>query len=202
MQCDSSNLRYLEPWIDFQISSSILRIWSCDSGNEYATRSGRWSLSKRRKGKKFLVLPYARHGLVSAYHAARLPPRIDSSPPLSEKKRTVSRGHRRERRTWRKNPPDVTLARHPVFQSGIDKKSLPESQRGNNYARNIMARSREPRAARIASAPRFPARVRVTRKFFPRMIYRDEGGSRVFHFPSSVPLFSRPHSLALWIPWS
>lgn len=93
----------------------------------------------------------------------------------------------RERRTWRKNPPDVTLARHPVFQSGIDKKSLPESQRGNNYARNIMARSREPRAARIASGPRFPARVRVTRKFFPRMIYRDEGGPHVFHFPSSVP---------------
>lgn len=48
----------------------------------------------------------------------------------------------REAGTWRKNPPNVTPARHPVFQSGIDKKSLPVSRRGNNYARNITVRAR------------------------------------------------------------
>lgn len=162
--------------------------------------SGKMESIEKKEGRNtFFVLPYARRGLVSAYHAARLRPRIDSSPLRKEENRLsrVPGAHERERRTWRKNPPDVTLTRHSVFQSGIDKKSLPESQRGNNYARNIIVRSREPRAVRIASGPRFPARARVTRKFFPRMIYRNEGGSRVSHLLSSVPLFSRPHSLAL-----
>jgi len=70
----------------------------------------------------------------------------------------------------------MTLARHPVFQSGTDKKYLLESRRSNNYARNITGvRVSASAMRRITSGPRFPTRAGLTRKFFSGMIYRDKG---------------------------
>lgn len=134
-------------------------------------RSGKWS-AYRKKGRNTTALypaictPRSRLG-VSCRSAA--PANWFFSSPRRRERRSISlasAGHTGAAGTWRKNPSDVT--RHPVFQSGIDKKSLlfqppssspphpppplhplppRESRHGNNYARNITVRARRARFA-------------------------------------------------------
>lgn len=90
-------------------------------------RSGKWSVN-RKKGRNTTALypaictPRSRLG-VSCRSAA--PANWFFSSPQRRERRSISlasAGHTGAVGTWRKNPSDVT--RHPVFQSGIDKKSL------------------------------------------------------------------------------
>ena len=80
----------------FQFRESIFKNFIINSTHsvihEYSTQENGVGIIYRKRGEKIpqpFTLPYARHDLVSAYHAARLLLRIDSSPLFAEEREQI-----------------------------------------------------------------------------------------------------------------